>query len=95
MKKHMKQEEALLYSPQAVSVREPSPDEGLTDDEALLRREHGLANTPVQSPTKTEKQIILQHSLTFFNCQKEGCRYNPCPDSLPQYWQAFLLNNPW
>ena len=67
MKKHKTQQEALLYSPQAVSVREASPDDGLTDDEALLRREHGLANTPVESPTKTEKQIVLQHSLTFFN----------------------------
>jgi len=59
--------EAELYSPQAVTVKETSPETGLSDDEALLRRDHGLANTPVQSPTKTEKQIILQNSLTFFN----------------------------
>lgn len=65
--KKQKMPEQPVLSPQAVSVREASPDEGLTEDEALLRREHGLANTPVQSPTRTEKQIVLKNSLTFFN----------------------------
>jgi len=56
-----------LEQPSPIAVRESSPDEGLSEDEVRLRAEHDLANTPVESPTKTEKQIILQNSLTFFN----------------------------
>ncbi len=50
-----------------VAVKESAPDIGLSEDEVRLRTQHGLANTSIQSPTKTEKQIILSHSLTFFN----------------------------
>ena len=48
-------------------VKESAPEEGLTEEEARARAEYGLANTPVESPTKTEKEIVLHHSLTFFN----------------------------
>ncbi len=56
-----------LAPPPPVPVRETSPEEGLSAAEVKLRTERALANTPVKSPTKTEKQIILSHTLTFFN----------------------------
>jgi len=57
----------LLSALPPYPVKEASPEEGLTEEEARARAEYGLANTPVESPTKTEKEIVLHHSLTFFN----------------------------
>ena len=57
----------LLSALPPYPVKEASPEEGLTEEEARARAEYGLSNTPVESPTKTEKEIILHHSLTFFN----------------------------
>lgn len=32
-----------------------------------LRQKNGLSNEPVESPTKSEKQIVKENCLTFFN----------------------------
>ena len=42
-------------------------DQGLTSEEALLRYRNGYANIPVEPPTKTGRQIVLSHLLTYFN----------------------------
>ena len=42
-------------------------DAGLTAEEARSRVAAGWANTPVEPPSKTPKQIILGHLLTYFN----------------------------
>jgi len=44
-----------------------SADQGLSFAEVQDRTAAGYANTPVESPTKTPKQIILGHLLTYFN----------------------------
>ncbi|MGM9653709.1 MAG: cation-translocating P-type ATPase [Eubacteriales bacterium] len=67
MKKKQKQNALREVPPPAVPVREAPPEEGLTEDEVRLRTERGLANMPIESPTKTEKQIVLENTLTFFN----------------------------
>lgn len=50
-----------------VPVKEPDWRYGLSYDDVSTREENGLLNTPVDSPTKTEKQIIKEHCFTFFN----------------------------
>lgn len=48
-------------------VRLAEPDRGLTDEEVAARRENGWANLPVDPPTRTVKQIVRAHLLTYFN----------------------------
>ena len=43
------------------------PDQGLTMEQVRQRMACGWANLPVDPPTKTEKQIIKEHCVTFFN----------------------------
>ena len=62
-----KTEKTAAAAPPALPVREALPDAGLTEEEVRVRVEQNLVNTPVKSPTKTERQIILSHVLTFFN----------------------------
>ena len=50
-----------------ISRKNPDPSQGLTSSEALGRIRAGLSNLPIESPTKTTKQIILGHLLTYFN----------------------------
>ncbi len=50
-----------------VEVKESAPEFGLNENEVSLREQCGLLNTPVESPTKTPRQIVLSHCLTFFN----------------------------
>jgi len=50
------------------SRRIAPPDQGLTAAEVNERYARGLANTPVSSPTKSVRQIILSNVLTYFNC---------------------------
>lgn len=40
---------------------------GLTEEEVESRVRHGLVNTPAKSGTKSEKQIIKDNLLTYFN----------------------------
>ena len=51
----------------ALPITEASPEEGLSRDAVRERMEKGLVNTPVASPVKSEKQIIRDNCLTFFN----------------------------
>ena len=45
----------------------PSYTAGLDDAAVQLRMRSGLANMQVESPTKSEKQIVKEKCLTFFN----------------------------
>ena len=44
-----------------------SADRGLTTEEVQLRFQAGYANTPVEPPTKTTKQILQSNLFTYFN----------------------------
>ncbi len=46
---------------------EPSPDTGLTAEQAKALAEGGWDNRPVDSPTKSDKQIIRENLFTYFN----------------------------
>jgi len=52
---------------QDVSVANPDPALGLSEEEVLLRQSSGWSNGLVQSAARTEKQIVLEKLLTFFN----------------------------
>ncbi len=43
------------------------PDFGLTERQAQQRRDAGLINQPVESPTKSVRQIVLGNIFTYFN----------------------------
>lgn len=51
----------------AVPVRQAEISEGLSEQEVSLRMKHGLRNEMPPSNTKSEKQIIRENTLTFFN----------------------------
>ena len=44
-----------------------SAQEGLSGQDVSLRYREGYSNKPVDPPTKTPKQIVLSHLLTYFN----------------------------
>jgi len=46
---------------------DPDPQVGLSDEQARQRKAGGWANGIPQSASKTEKEIILENCLTFFN----------------------------
>ena len=50
-----------------IPVKETDPTLGLNDAEVTERAENGLSNLPVESPMKSERQIILDNCFTFFN----------------------------
>ncbi len=50
-----------------IPVCNPPHTQGLDDKEVQLRIRNGLQNLPVESPTKSEKEIIRDNCLTFFN----------------------------
>ncbi len=52
---------------QEVPVFEASPGEGLSPEQIKLRKRCGWANHAQQSASKTEKEIVLENCLTFFN----------------------------
>ena len=52
---------------QAVPVEQADPAVGLTKEQAELRSESGWANSAAVSAGKTEKEIVLENCLTFFN----------------------------
>ncbi|MDD5938894.1 MAG: HAD-IC family P-type ATPase [Clostridiales bacterium] len=51
----------------SIPPADPSPEEGLSRDQVEERRRAGWTNVPVESPTKTEKEIIRENVLTYFN----------------------------
>ena len=52
---------------QEIPVINADPMEGLSPEEAKLRKEGGWANGIPVSAGKTEKEIVLENILTFFN----------------------------
>ena len=62
-----KQEEPELPQRKPVKVVEASPEFGLTRTQVAAREQAGWVNTPVDPPSKTTKQIILDNTLTYFN----------------------------
>ena len=50
-----------------IPVHEADPNLGLTGSQAALRTEGGWTNTAPASASRTEKEILLQNLLTFFN----------------------------
>jgi len=52
---------------QEVPVLETDPSKGLTAEQVQQRRDGGWANHTEQSASRTEKEIILENCLTFFN----------------------------
>jgi len=52
---------------QPIPVRNPDPNVGLSSDEALVRQKGGWGNVTANEGTRTEKQIIRENVLTFFN----------------------------
>ena len=59
--------QALLPLRQELPVLETDPGQGLTQEQAAQRLEKGWANGISSSVSRTEKEIILQNVLTFFN----------------------------
>ncbi len=51
----------------SIPVEYADPDKGLSHLQVEQRREGGWANTPPESASKTDKEIIRSHCLTFFN----------------------------
>lgn len=45
----------------------PDPEKGLTMSQVKQRQQGGWANTPVDSPTKSVKEIVRENVCTFFN----------------------------
>ena len=45
----------------------PGPEKGLTSAQAKALAEAGWDNRPVDSPTKSDKQIVRENLLTYFN----------------------------
>ncbi len=63
----MKKNRQPAPSRQEIPVLDVSPDLGLTQDQAEQRRSGGWTNRAPESASRTEKEIILQNLLTFFN----------------------------
>lgn len=62
-----KQTNADRLLPESVPRLATQANYGLTELQAQQRRDAGLINRPVESPTKTVKQIILGNIFTYFN----------------------------
>ena len=60
-------ERPLSAAKQNIPVCNPPYTVGLDEAAVRLRQRHGLANLPVESPTKSERQIVKENCLTFFN----------------------------
>ncbi len=60
-------EQQRMAEKKRVPAADPPHTLGLTEAEVRLRQKNGLTNLPVESPTKTEKQIVRENCLTFFN----------------------------
>lgn len=60
-------ETPLQLPRQTVEVISADENRGLTARQAAHRLESGWANTPPESASLSEKQIVLRHTFTFFN----------------------------
>ena len=63
----MKQKKTPQIQRQEIPVINADPAEGLSPEEIRLRKDGGWANGMPVSAGKTEREIILQNILTFFN----------------------------
>ena len=63
----MRKKKAPEILRQEIPVINADPAAGLTGEEALLRKNGGWANGIPASAGKTEKEIVLENVLTFFN----------------------------
>ena len=63
----LKEKETAIAAPTAIPEVSPDPQRGLTEQEAALRRENGLANGLTQSATRSVKDILRENCVTFFN----------------------------
>ena len=52
---------------QEMPLLQPAAERGLTSDQARALAEAGWDNRPVESPTKSDRQIIRENILTYFN----------------------------
>ncbi len=52
---------------QDIPVLQADPAQGLDREQVSARQKGGWANVSVKSPTKTEREIVRGHVLTFFN----------------------------
>ena len=57
----------FLPTREPVEVVHADPEFGLTEEQAALRRACGWSNIAPASVSKSEREIILSHTLTFFN----------------------------
>ncbi len=64
-----KRRKAALSQPvrTAMPVVEADPEQGLRQDQVRARLSAGWSNDPGDPPSKSERQIIRENSLTFFN----------------------------
>ncbi len=60
-------EEPELPARRPLEVVETTPEYGLTGAQVRARVNAGWVNTPVDPPSKTTKQIILDNTFTYFN----------------------------
>ena len=67
MKRSAKQQEYAAPARREMPKCSPSPEQGLSSREAQALRAAGWDNAPVASPCKTEKEIIRDNLLTYFN----------------------------
>ena len=63
----LKKKEPTQPLRQDIPVYEADPEQGLTALQASDRKKGGWANGAPESASKTEKEILLQNTLTFFN----------------------------
>lgn len=70
MKKRMKKQKEVSEDEQIrkpIIRVEPSADQGLTHEQVQIRTESGWANTPVDPPSKSVKEIVTSNVFTYFN----------------------------
>ena len=58
---------AYIPSREPVDVINADPNQGLTNEQAQLLRACGWQNLAPESVSKTEQEIVLAHTMTFFN----------------------------
>ena len=52
---------------QDIPVVDPDPEQGLTSQQVAVRSNGGWKNTHVNGPLRSEREIIIENCLTFFN----------------------------
>ena len=63
----MKKRKELVESVENVERFKADTDVGLTTEQVELRMSQGLYNKPVESPSKTTREIIAENTFTYFN----------------------------